>query len=208
MTFFKKIYRKFMFWLMQSDFWAFVLLTVLPKLRWSNEYSEIDGKAYNKGYDLLQSGDIILTYSANQASSAVPGRFSHAELCLTKDRKIETVGMTRFGFSEHTFFDVCKTSDRATIVRIKSWRTNKYISRLIAWCQEWRGAVYDQEFKLGNKALYCFELIYESDKLRLAEFKLDDLLGLGREYISGEGIINSPHATVIWDSAGELAPAE
>jgi len=53
---------------------------------------------------------------------------------------------------------------------------------------------------MGVKALYCSELVYQSDFERRLDVNLEDLAGLGRKYISPDGLYKAKNVRVVWDS--------
>jgi len=158
------------------------------------------GIKYHEGYKKLLPGDIIVTNDRKKLTSLlIPGEFSHAALCISKDQKWEVSEMTHTDYTKSAFFDICKESDRVVILRCDVWKKS-YVLEVIKKCKGFVGAKYDQEFELGVEALYCSELVYMADFKKLLDVNLDDLAGLGRLYLSPDGLFKAKNVKIIWDS--------
>lgn len=196
----KKLYRKFMEWMMRTKPYHYLLKHIIPYLRFTTYYTTFTGIKYHIGYKLLRKGDIILTIDRKKLTTLlVPGEFSHAALCVSKDKVFEVAEMTHADYHEATFFDICKESDRVVIIRCDDWYYH-YIEKVVAKCKSFKDAIYDVVFSNGVEALYCSELVYESDFERKLNVNLDDLAGLGRPYITPDGLYKAINCTIIWDS--------
>lgn len=87
-----------------------------------------------------------------------------------------------------------------------------YLVEVIAAAHSLSKAKYDVEFLLGVEALYCSELIYMADQIaahklgELPRLKVDltDLVGLGRPYLSPDGLLFADNIHCIWDSDYEV----
>ena len=107
--------------------------------------------------------------------------------------------MTHTDYTKSTFFDICKESDRVVVMRcIES--TPEIVFDAIERCKKFAGASYDFEFKLGVKALYCSELVYQSYRDNFLKVNLEDMVGLGREYVSPTGLYKAKNLVVVADS--------
>lgn len=165
-------------------------------------YAKIKGNQYKSGYKLLKSGDIILTTDKKKLTSLlIPGEWNHAALCIDKGLNVdyEVAEMTHADYTKSHFFDICKESDRILIMRCPDF-TDTYIKAMTSQCKEYEKAKYDVEFNLGIEALYCSELIYQSDFARVLNFDLSDFAGIGRPYLSPQGIRECKNLDVVWDS--------
>ena len=152
---------------------------------------------------MLQTGDIILTRDDKKLTSMlIPGAFSHAALCIDKGAEWEISEMTHTDYTKSTFFDICKESDRVVILRCWDFDYT-YISGVVEACKNFQNAVYDIDFNLGIRALYCSELVYQSDYEHRLQVNLDDVESLGRQYISPMGLYKAKNCKVIWDSKNE-----
>lgn len=219
----KAIMRRILVWFMNTKFYHWLLLRVIPFIRFTTYYTRLRGNKYHEGYRILQPGQIILTVDEKKLTSVlIPGLMSHAAACvaLRQERgvfgedKYEVREMTHTNYTYSDFFDICKESSRVLIVDCLDWDSD--YKKL--WCdavESLKDAEYDVEFELGVKALYCSELIYQAD--RIAHFKrfgvegnllrvdLSDIAGLGRKYLSPDGLLFAKNIRCIWDSDGILS---
>lgn len=195
----KKLYKKLVLWMMTTRPYKWMLSHVIPYIRFTTYYTSFKGHDYHKGYKLLQPGDIILTHDRKKLTSLlIPGDLTHAALCVAKDGQWEVSEMTHEDYRTSCFFDICKEATRVVIVRCKDWDAT-YIREIISRCKSYKYAKYDVQFSLGVEALYCSELVYESDFERRLDVNLEDLAGLGRPYISPLGLFKAKNAVIVWD---------
>lgn len=195
-----KLYRRSMLGLMQSKIYNDVLLDIIPYIRFTTYYPEFSGIQYHSGYHFLKPGHIILTVDEQKLTTKlIGGEFSHAALCVSKDNVWEFSEMTHENYRKSTFFEICKESTRVVIINCNDW-DEEYKKEVIKKCKSLRGAKYDTGFDLGIKALYCSELVYQSDFERRMKVNLEDLAGLGREYLSPTGILAGKNMSLVWDS--------
>ena len=137
----------------------------------------------------------------------IGGQFTHAALCIDKlnhsevfDPKLyEVAEMTHTNYTESFFFDICKEADRVVILRCKDFDTT-YIQLVIKMCKSFSDRPYDGGFELGVKALYCSELVYQSDYEHRLQVSLEDVAGIGQPYISPTGLYLAKNIQVIYDS--------
>jgi len=197
-----KIKQKLLLALMQSRVYKWMLINIIPYIRFTTYYTSLRGWQYQRGYKLLKSGDIILAVDRWKLTShLIPGTFTHAALCVAKGEEWEVSEMTHENYRQSTFFDICKESDRVVILRCSDWDT-EYVQKVIDKCKSFINAQYDVDFDLnGVTALYCSELVYQSDFERRLKVDLSDLAGIGRPYISPDDIWEARNRTLIWDSA-------
>jgi len=213
---------KFILWLMGTNFYKYVLLNIIPFVRFSMYYTKIRGNKYHEGWNILKPGHIILTVDDKKLTSLlIPGTMSHAALCVNHrkldPRSYEIAEMTHTNYTRSDFFDICKESSRVLIAECTDW-SPEYIPKVIEACNSLRAAKYDLEFEFGVKALYCSELVVQADKIayqkelkeldaasgRGLQLRVDfsDLAGLGRPYISPDGLLFGKNVRVLWDSEG------
>ena len=201
----KKIYKKLLIKIIHSKTWRCLLIKIIPFIRFSMYYAKIRGHQYAFGYSKLKSGDIILSVDKKKLTSLlVPGIFTHAAFCVYKGHFpsfYEVAEMTHNNFTESYFFDICKEADRVVILRCTDFDLN-YTNQVISKCRSLSASQYDVEFNLGIEALYCSELIYQSDFEHRLDLNLDDIHSLGTKYISPDGIYFAKNIKVIWDSEG------
>jgi hypothetical protein len=197
-----KLLRRPILWFMQSRLYSWLLLHVIPYVRFSMYYTKLRGKHYARGYWHLSRGHIILTKDNKKLTSLlIGGEFTHAALCVGKGPSypFEIAEMTHTNFTRSWFFDICKEADRVVILRCKDWDP-EYTDLVVSECLTMEDAKYDTAFELGVKALYCSELVYQADFKRKLKVNLEDLAGLGRQYISPNGLYHAENVEVVWDS--------
>lgn len=202
----KIMYKKFIMWFMSTSFYDWLLIKVIPYIRFSTYYTRLKGADYNAGYSVLQPGMFILCLDEQKLTSLlIPGFMSHAGYCIAKKdgqwKPYEVGEMTRHGYTKSDFFDLCKESSRVLICTCIDW-TSEDISKMISLCPQFESSKYDTKFTLGVEALYCSELIYQLDQLSGKKLMVDlsDLAGLGRPYLSPDGLLLGKNVKVLWDS--------
>ena len=192
--------------IMQSSFYEWMVVHVIPFIRISFYYSDMCGYKYKRAYKLLKPGDIILCKDDWKLTSwLIPGELTHACLCVDKGEYIEfeVAEMHRAGFIKSSFYDPFRESTRLVILRCVDW-DNTYVKQVIERCRLFEDVPYDITFEFGVKALYCSELIYQSDFEKRLEVSIEDLLGLGRPYISPMGLYNAKNVDIIYDSSVDI----
>lgn len=188
-------------WFLNTKINRWFMGKILPYLRFSMYYTKISGKQYHAGYELLRPGHIILTTDKKKLTTMlIPGEWSHAALCVGKyPEKFEVCEMTHLNFHKTHFFDLCKEADRVRILECPDFSA-KYVQEMIDKCISFENALYDVEFELGIEALYCSELVYQSDFKRVLQVDLSDIAGLNQLYISPDGINAAKNVKLVWDS--------
>lgn len=203
-----RFFRPLLVWLTNTKFYAWLLIHVIPYIRFTTYYTSFKGWKYHRGYKLLQPGHIVLTRDDKKLTTVlIGGKFTHAALCVGKFGTeqyptYEIAEMTHTDYTHSHFFDICKEADRVIILECVDFDP-EYVKKMIAMCQSFKDATYDVTFDFGIKALYCSELVYQSDFERRLKVNLDDLGGLGRQYISPTGLYEALNVKVIWDSSEE-----
>lgn len=185
--------------MLSTKLYKFLLKNVIPYIRFSTYYTNLKGIKYHKLYKQLEPGDIILTLDKKKLTTLlIPGDFSHAAMCVSKDKFWEVSEMTHDDYTKSTFFDICKESDRVVILRASI--DQSLIEKAIEKCKTFQNAIYDSSFDLGVKSLYCSELIFQSYENNSLDASLEDFIGLGRPYISPQGLYSAKNLSVILDS--------
>lgn len=191
---------RFIFWVMRTQLYKWFLKNIFWRLRFSNYYTKIKGYQYYVAQHYIQPGDIILAVDKAKASSLIPGVVDHAAVCWDKKPEYVAVAeMTHKDFCYSTLFDVCKESDRIVIMRCKDFDP-AYVRKFCNEVHKYKSAEYDVEFTLGVENLYCSELIYHMDIEKRIKYDLSDLLNLGREYISPEGLMLAENMVCVFDT--------
>jgi len=199
------ILRKLLRWVTETKVYWWLLIHVIPYIRFSMYYTSFRGWKYHAGYLLLQPGDIILTKDSKKLTTLlIGGTWTHAAQCVGKHGTSQYPGfeiaeMTHHHFTRSHFFDLCKESDRVAIIRCWSYDPC-YVGAVIEKCLSFKDAEYDVDFDLGVTQLYCSELVYQADFDRRLEVDLGDIAGLGTKYISPTGLWEAKNVDVIWDS--------
>lgn len=183
--------------------YRWLLLDVLPYIRFTCYYTSFKGWMYQRGYQLLEPGQFLLTNDRWKLTSLlVPGEWTHAAFCVARGTEFEIAEMTHTNFTHSTFFDLCKEATRVAICDCYDWDQD-YKKEMIARCLSFDGTPYDVSFENGVAALYCSELVYVSDFERRLKASTEDMLGLGMPYVSPDDLWEAPNRKLIWDSANE-----
>lgn len=179
----KKIYKKFIIWVMSTKIYFFFLKKVVPFIRFSMYYTKLKGWQYHKLYSVLEPGDIIVTVDKKKLTSIlIPGEFSHAAMCVSKDGVWEVSEMTHKDYTKSCFFDVCKESDRVVILGVKNSSLDEKIQAATV-CKSFENSKYDSLFSLGIEALYCSELCLVSWGNEKLKADSSDFANIGRPYV-------------------------
>jgi hypothetical protein len=216
MTFFSAYYKLFIqMALKKAKTQALVLITrtqayqwllynIIPYVRMSFYYTTMRGWKYHRGYNKLKPGHMVLTTDRKKLSTLIiGGEFAHAGLCISKDQVFECAEMTHKNFTHSTFSDMAYEADRVVIIECTAW-DEEYVDKvLIPTCRSFEGKKYDVLFTLGNEFLYCSEMIYEADKERRLQANTEDLVALGKPYLSPDGLYKARNVKIIWDSDKE-----
>lgn len=198
------LYRKFLIWLTNTQIYSDFLLKVIPYIRFSLYYTPFRGNQYNAAYELIKKGDFIVCKDDKKLTTMlIGGDWSHAVMFLGKKEQgadYECAEFTHHNYTKSDFFDICKESSRIAIYRCDDFDVY-YIDKVIEECKKYENVPYDVGFVLGIRALYCSELIFQSDFEHRAKFNLDDIKGLGQKYISPTGLTKASNVRLIYDSA-------
>lgn len=216
---FKKLWLSFLIWLMQRSAFHYLVMHIVPYLRFSLYYSKPSNDRYiqwgalaSKGYEKLQPGDLIfsmddkklLTFIIGKATAedkegAYPFIPAHAALCVSKDGQFEVAEMTHHDYTKSTWMDVCSQATRVVIARCIDFDQDYINNVLIPACKSFEGKKYDVKFIQGITELACSEMVYFSDKDKRLDVNLDPIMGLA-PYISPVGLLNAKNCYVVWDS--------
>ena len=223
---FKRLKVKFLLWLMQTKFYFFIMFKVFPKLRFSTAYAAIKGWQYWMMYQVLEEGDWILIIDYATATGLAirkitGGWFSHAAACVGKNSVWEISEMLGGGYTKTTFYDLCKEADRVVIIDSPLW-DKPYRKAMVELCKsdEFQRAEYDVWYDMMNDRkvktergsfnvpiLACCELCYRMDFEHRVKCDLEDICGIGKPYISPQGLYDAEGIRVKIDS-DDLIPPE
>lgn len=207
MKFLKSIKSKFIVWILSGKTYAWALKYIIPYVRFSMYYSKFPGVKYHIAYALMEPGDILLTTDPKKLTTIlIGGDWAHAAVSVSKDKNFEIAEMTHKDYTKSTLFDVCKESERIRILRFP-FSSNAHRDAFIRFIKSLDYTKYDPGFSFGVEMLYCSELPYQADMMcrqegfpPLLDVNLEDLVGIGRLYLSPTGLANGKNAVVIYDS--------
>ena len=183
--------------------YKWLVLDVIPYIRFSFYYTSLKGWQYQRGYALLEPGHFILTDDRWKLTSLlIPGEWTHAAFCVAKGCEFEIAEMTHENFCHSTFFDICQQATRVQICDCYDWDA-QYKEDMIRRCYDFENIPYDVSFETDDSALYCSEIIGSLDKQNRLQASYDDALGLGIFYLSPTGLSEAKRKRLVWDSANE-----
>lgn len=186
---------RFLLWLMGTKFYKFLLKYVIPEITIFHGV----GPNYLMKKKLSQSmkaGDFILSKSGFHLTNLlIGGRFSHGAVVIGDDKIAE---MTANDFDIVDVNKFCKGTTRIALMRIKKI-PDDYGQAIADKAMQFADRRYDTNFELGVEALYCSELCYQSDFEHRMGADLTDLVGMGRPYISPEGIYSAKNLEVVFE---------
>lgn len=183
--------------------WKFIILNIIPYIRFSFYYTSLKGWKYQRGYNLLEPGHFILSDDRWKFTSIlIPGMWTHASFCVDKYSEFEIAEMTHENFTHSTFYDICQQATRVQICDCYDWY-KKYKEEMIKKCYSYENTPYDVSAERGDSALYCSELIGSLDYKNLLQADYSDALGLGMPYLSPTDLSIAKRKKLIWDSAYE-----
>lgn len=137
----------------------------------------MDGKHIKQALDILEPGDVIMRgYNCYLDGMFIddPFKYSHGGLYIGNDTVIHAVAE---GVSEIDAIEFMEC-DRICIYRPKKYK-REAISKAKKLLAE--DTPYDFSFRMGNSAVYCFELCAECyKKLEIKTFTVKKLFGLLR----------------------------
>lgn len=184
---------RFLVWLMSTRFYRFLLKYVIPEI----QFFHATGPDYSFKESVrteIKAGDVMLSKSAFHLTNLlIGGQFSHAAIVVAPDKIAE---MKANNFDVVTVDEFCKHATRIAVLRLTPW-DEKYARKMADTALSFSNRKYDYRFDLGVEALYCSELVYQSDFEQRLKCDLSDLVGMGRPYISPEGIYTAQGLSVI-----------
>lgn len=194
------MYKGLLIRLMKTKAWSWTLTYIIPYVRFTVYYTKFNGRKFRVLRDTIIPGDIIVAVDKKKLTTLlIPGTFSHAAICISKDTDWEVSEMTHHGYTKSCLFDIAKECDRLVVLRCDDF-DDEYKKLFIRAVKAYQYVTYDTCFTLGVNALYCSELVYQSDFEHKLKLDLSDLAGLGQPYISPDGIYLSETCRVVYDS--------
>src|SRR6266498_2616908 len=77
------IKRRLILAFMQTSIYRYLLLRVIPFVRLTTYYTSLRGWKCQRGYGLLQPGDILCTVDRKKLTTLlIPGEFTHTAVCV------------------------------------------------------------------------------------------------------------------------------
>lgn len=185
---FHSLRTRFLVWLMGTGPYRFFLRYILPTLK----FAHAPGPGYSQKQqlrELMRPGDILVSKDTYALTNLIiGGRFSHGAVVVGPDRVAQ---MTANDFDVVSIDDFCTGCTRMALLRFRDAPDGyglEVAEKAMTFCDR----RYDVHFTLGVEALYCSELCYQSDFDRRMGAVLSDLAGMGRQYISPDGLYCAP----------------
>lgn len=204
----KKLARQLIDKFSKTKLWKWFVLDFMRITSINHFFVRHSGKEFYHAYNLLRPGDIILTSDSLSLSSfAIPGEWSHAGICVGKGMEWEISEMLTTGYAKSHFYDIFTRAEKIKIIRCFGWSSD-YVRKVINNVKSYSAAEYDYTFGINNNKdvagtdipfLYCSEMIWEADVARLLNVNLEDVAGLGRPYLSPDGLANSKNVITVWE---------
>lgn len=215
------LYRKILYWFLDTPFWFNLLKYTLPFIRFTLYYAKMNRLTYLRLYNQLQPGDLVFQLDSDKLTSKIiGGKWAHVGICVDKgEGQVEIVDMTHGGFREIDFFEFCAESARVAIGRVIDDRWTEEVKQEFiqnAWKED--GSKYNFTFRAKekhdprihgpttkdggkvHKFNYCSQLVMVVDKRDIIDASWEDLAGLGVPYVSPTGIANASNVKIIGDS--------
>ena len=200
----RKILRIIILRFFETRLCEFLMWNIIPYIRFTFYYTSFRGWRYQRGYKFVKPGRIILTNDSWKFTAfIIPGPWSHATLCVTRDSEFEIAEMTHRHFTRSTFYDLCHESTRVGIFECTDW-DEEYVKTVIKTCLTYKDALYG--LRKGPKFLSCSKMIVASDPEHRLKASHEDALGLGMSYVSPTDISEALNIRKVWDSDDEVQP--
>jgi hypothetical protein len=189
--------------IMHSSLYRWVLVKVLPYFRFTTYYPKSNGFQYHIIESALIPGSLLfIKDNAKLAGKLIPGDWDHVAICVGKNIfGFVFAEMVVDGFRFSHLFDIMKECDHAAVKLCPDfWNDENYPSDFINRVIAFRHAKYDIGFTLGVKELYCSELVYAADTEKRIKYDLEDLAGIGKPYISPQGLFDAANLVKLIDT--------
>lgn len=169
-------------WLLRISFVQWILIIVIPKIRFSVKPPKMTGSAFAEFTSMLRPGDLVFSSDRSKLSSwLIPGQWDHVGIYIGNSEIVEAVQpLVRITSP----FDFCHSSDVVGIAR-PLWKNLRYV---LSVSRATVGRPYDTFFDGGNDALYCSELIALIDAQNELNLDHSDAVGMGAEYVTPDEI--------------------
>jgi hypothetical protein len=182
---------------MSTFFYQYLVGWVLPSIRWKRY--QVPGNVFSEFKRVVQSGDIVLTKTKGKlVSQIVPGAYAHAALCIADGRHLRFAEMSHYNYAEIDAVSLVGEVTSICVLKIVDM-DEAYLEAMIDECRCFSDRKYDKQFQHGCDALYCSELIYESDFEKRIGASAEDLVGLGTPYVSPMGLRDASGVRVVME---------
>ena len=108
-----RLRRRLLIRVMNWSLYVWFLRDIFPYIRFGLYYTKLRGRDYQRGYEVLKPGDILLTRDDHKLSTlCIPGRYPHAALCVGRIKRgdpwdsYEIAEMLADGYTKSDFFDI------------------------------------------------------------------------------------------------------
>lgn len=192
--------RKIIYFIMSRKLVQWVIGKILPKIRLSTGYGRTTYEDYQAIEEYAEVGDLIFsTDRAKLSTFLIPGQWSHVGIISNVYKGVMIIEAVPEGVRKTNLYDFCKTSDQVMLSRLKR-RPEQHleiVTEAVATATSLIGRPYDFGFWQNNRALYCAELIAVA--YAVVKFDWSDLLGLGFEYLTPDGVAASPEIETVYE---------
>lgn len=197
--------RRIVLWLLDSWLVRYLMKWVIPSIRFGKR--PIPEKVKRELSLVIRAGDCILTRDPLKLSNIlIGGRWSHAAICtFMLDDFMPIIGeMSHSGFQELSLDNFLGYSQSVAVIRPKL-ASFTYRAEMATQARRlgFKAQGYDNVFTMGEKSLFCSELVYLADYMGEYKASLEDLAGLGHPYISPDGLYKAKEAQIVFEWRGE-----
>lgn len=193
----KGIRAKVVAWLLQTRVMLFFLRYIIPNIK----FIHAPGPAWivrEQFRTKMQVGDILVSKSRFALTNLIiGGKFSHAAVVISSEPD-QIAEMTHKDFDVVGIKEFSENTTRIALLRFKQapkWYAKQFAKNAMRF-QDKR---YDAKFTLGVEALYCSELLFQSDDEHRMGADTSDLVSLGTPYLSPDGVYQAKGLQVIFE---------
>ena len=183
-----KIWRQFFLWISGTWLYEFVLKWVVPAIRFGGRPTPRLVREII--LDRIRLGDVLVVKDRHKLTNIlIGGEFSHCGMYLGLG---EVGEMAANGYGAVSLRTFLSHSTKIKVLRLRDY-DKKYATLMVRkFRMLGHPADYDIKFSLGIDLLACSEIIYHADIENRMKADLTDIAGLGRPYISPDGIAKAP----------------
>lgn len=179
--------QKFFLRFLQGKIYQRLLFPILAyaETPWGEQLSSLYFNDFNR---VLRHGDLVFSQSNSLYSYLIPGEWTHVGIYNSSNGTIMEMLPRGFTYTQpRDFFS------RSSAVRVSHCVDfdKKYTMRYVSRIEQHVFCKYDNRFSPDLSSLNCSDMAYVADKERRIKCSTADLLGLGIEYISPQGIENA-----------------